>query len=163
MTFSPLTSGRRRLVVAAALTVFGLTALTDRATAAVDGGSVAASSPDEALLDHFFHPVGLFLAPAFFPPPSDPGAPPPSKEPGDPNIVLRINLPQAVPPPPGDGELGNPPGNPPGGGNPGGGTKGPPVNSPEPATFVSSMLGAGLLSWFGWRRRRKEEARQSAA
>ncbi len=126
--------------------------------------AAAAAQPTGELLDGLFYPPGLLLAVGFYPPsgwvpgwlptPVPAGNEPP---PGDPTITISVPMPTIVPPqsvtsttsigpstPPG-----SPPGSPPG--NPGGPQTHP---SPEPATFVSGMLGMSLLSWFGWRRRR---------
>ena len=75
----------------------------------------------------------------YYPPPPPTGKgedppPPPTPDPPPP------------PPPTGQGE---PPPTDPGTGPP------PPSDAPEPSSLVSALLGAGIASWIGWRKRRK--------
>ncbi len=112
--------------------------------------------------DVMFHPIGMMVAASFYfypqtqPPrsttsvPTDPGDPGSPNDPGTPpNPPPVYQMPPAPQPPPTSTTT-----HPPTDG--GGGTKPPPVaHAPEPATFVSGFLGAGLVGWMQWRRRRQ--------
>ena len=132
------------------LTLAGLGDCAPPAAPAHAGALTARPRDDNAwadqTLDVFFYPLAVALllgelphdfSPAPLVYPSDPGDPKPT---GDPP-------PSGGDPPPSGG---NPP---PSGGNP------PPTvkNTPEPATLISGMIGAGLVGLVGWRRRKRRE------
>lgn len=168
---------RRLLTSVGAVVAFGLAAPSGRAELMVNGlpdavqetanflpcSSVAARDESDAdLLDGLFHPVGLMMGVAYLPVPSwAPPPPPPSSgepPPEDPTITIHVPLPSTVPDPvtPPVTSTVTGPSTPPGSSPPTDIDGLPSVHhSPEPATFVSGMLGMSLLGWFGWRRRRQ--------
>jgi hypothetical protein len=89
--------------------------------------------------------TAIFIS-GFSPPPGNP--PPPPNPPG-------VTPPPPPPPPPGPpGPVGG--GNPPPETNPGP----PPSASPEPASMLTALLGAGLASLAAWRYRRRKQAEE---
>lgn len=106
------------------------------------------SAPPAEQIDVLFHPLSLrigLVIPFVGTPPSYPGNNPGGGDPGG----------------------GDPGGGDPGGGDPGDGdpgddddppdSGGPPTHhQPEPATLLSALLGAGTLTWYGWRKRRRQ-------
>lgn len=120
------------------------------ARASTSGQPSAPPAADQ--IDVLFHPLTLrigLVIPFVGKPPSYPGNNPGGGDPGG-----------------GDPGGGDPGGGDPGGGDPGGGDPGddddppdsgdPPTHhQPEPATLISALVGAGTLSWYGWRKRRR--------
>lgn len=100
-------------------------------------------------------------------PPPDPtgGTPPPP--PGDGGVTIPDPPPTVPPPLPPPIDIPPPPPPPPPGG--GTGTGEPPDNpppnpqqAPEPASLVTALLGLGLASYAGWRRRKNRQNPQDA-
>jgi hypothetical protein len=115
-------------------------------TPAAQLSGAAATDADDQGLDLLFHPPGLALAVGVFIVNPDPASS---------NAQGTITYPGGGSNNGGNGGNGGTGGNGSSGGSgssPGGGN---PHGAPEPATLVSGILGASLLSLFGWRRRRQ--------
>lgn len=99
------------------------------------------------------------------PPPPDTGVPPPPPSDGGvtvpdvppvipppPPPVVPPPVPPPPPPPGGGTGTGEPPGNPPP----------TPQHAPEPTSLVTALLGLGLASYAGWRRRKNRRDQRDA-